>query len=145
MAINILTPDALPEQIAFWQRALRLEDWKITAEIVDDEEFEDDGLLGNSLHDLNIRKAHIKIVSPEMGDRILENYKLEPFYDMENVFVHEMIHVFLEPLDADDDQHFLEQRVNHLADLMMKCRWAIEGWLKYQDTLAAAAQEPAND
>lgn len=132
MAINVLTEESLETTLKMWQQFLRLQDWKITAEIVDTPKL-DDHQIGRCGYLIEERCAKIEIVSPELGDRILlDEASFLVVYDMEKTLLHEILHVFLAPLEADSDRVFLEQRINHLADRLISGKWWAESVVKFE-------------
>lgn len=130
MAINVLDEEKLNSTIRLWQKFLRLDEWKITAEIVSGGELEENESLGVCDYFMNLRTAKIRIADAETGDRIIEDSLFFDYYDMENTLIHELLHVFLAPLNADREDIFLEQRVNHLADRLQDMKLWVEAIAK---------------
>lgn len=141
MPINALTEKTLTQQVNLWQRFFRLQDWEIKAKIVDDDYFDDPDQIGGCNFWIEERSAVIAIANEELGNRIIEKNKRELFYDMQKTLLHEMLHVFLAPLEADDANIFLEQRINLMADRLVDCLWLIESMFKAEISISEA--EPA--
>lgn len=112
-----MTDKQLQERLAFWQKALRLQDWRIKASFVDSDEMPDDGM--GSCHVFRDgRMAVIAIQNPESFDPTGRFNKAFPeFYDPERVLLHEMLHIPLDGLFNEDEAEEHE----HTAQ-----EWAIE-------------------
>ena len=85
----ILTLPQLQDALAYWQRALRLQDWDITLAIKRRNKWEG-GTTSVASSDWHIRSRHgsIDILDPD-------DYEAEGFYekqDMESSLVHELLH-----------------------------------------------------
>lgn len=84
---------ALAPLVRKWQRRLRLLDWDITAQYVDEPD-EDEQWVGNCQCDRNRQRARIRIVEPghegwEPGEMGVD------FGSVEAVLLHELLHVRL--------------------------------------------------
>lgn len=142
MAINVVTEETLPQHIAFWQRFLCLKDWKIEGKIVDEGYFDDPMHIGRCDFWIEERCAIVAIANLDMGDRVLKGCVHTPFYDMEATLIHEMLHVFFAPLEADEANIFLEQRVNVMTERLMECRYWIKSCFNVQDKAVLAQSAP---
>ncbi|MGI8933210.1 MAG: hypothetical protein ACR2FS_03965 [Phormidesmis sp.] len=139
MAINVVTIETLPKQFALWQRFFRLKDWEIEGKIVDEGYFDDAAQIGGCEFWIEERRAVIALINAEVGDRITQEHAHQPFYDMEKTLLHEMLHIFFAPLEADADSIFLEQKVNLMTERLTTCRWWIESGFKAEDLKAQPA------
>lgn len=140
MAVNVLTDESLKSEIAMWQKFLRLHDWKIRAEIVDGSYFGDETQLGDCNYWLEERCAIIHLVEPAVGDGIAQTCDHTPYYDMEKTLIHEMLHVFLAPLQVDVESVALEQCICHLTERFASAKWWIISCVKYDETQQLAAE-----
>lgn len=101
---------ALAPLLRAWQRRLRLLDWAITIEYV--QEWEDGlDILGNCRCDRNKGTAHIRILDPAKGP-----------HNPVHTLVHELMHVKLWDI-VRDSKHILpleERFIEHLVPLLVK-------------------------
>ncbi|MGD1941848.1 MAG: hypothetical protein ACFB0G_11100 [Leptolyngbyaceae cyanobacterium] len=109
-----ITQEWLDERLEFWQKILRLGDWKITAQIVPQSEL-DEGVAGNLHHDQHMRKGEIRIMRPED----LPQLRTKLFEaDVEHTLVHELLHIHL--LSAEFQLEKQEEfAINAIADALM--------------------------
>ena len=133
MALDVLTAESLKTELQMWQQFLRLQDWNISAEIVEAGEFEGGSLFGLCNFWVTERRAEIKIVSEESGDRLATKTDYFEYYSMSKTLLHEMLHVFFAPLSADDSDIFLEQKINHLTSRLINAKWWAESVVKTEN------------
>lgn len=100
-----------------WQKKLRLQDWDITVEWVDDEELDTD--LGEVNVFMEKRMAKIKIsrLNPE------REYGWSG-WDPERTLVHELVHIHLHPFSPRNHhgEIFVEQAVHALSVALLEER-----------------------
>lgn len=82
------TSDTLEAHLAYWQRALRIQDWDIEAEYADAEELENGKRGGECAVCQPKRKARIKILAEEFRPRASWFE-----HDEELTLVHELLHI----------------------------------------------------
>lgn len=88
----------LERMCRFWQRKLRLADWRVTIRYASGEEFGDDSQGRNYWND-HSRTAEIWVLSPD--DYNAGNYPNNAAQDIEDTVVHELIHLHLVAWNTD--------------------------------------------
>jgi hypothetical protein len=116
-----VTIEELRERCLYWQKRLRLQDWKVKVEYVRDHQLPD--CLGQVIRwNLDNRTAVIQLVEP--GTFSMKDYPYGEF-DLEDTLVHELLHLYTEgilgrgagaSIDRDSAQnHFAEQMTDAVA------------------------------
>lgn len=108
------------ERVRAWQQRLDLQDWTISVAVVRASELRPK-TLGNVRWDLDKKTAQIRVLDPA-------DYQMsfpDTLKDIEFTVVHELIHLELAPLFADQHRTEANRRdeeytVNHLADALLK-------------------------
>lgn len=97
MAAPIKMYDAasLSRLTRFWQKKLRLTDWKVTVRYAKQDEFEDGDGQGQCNDSLHARTAEIFVLHPDEYDPAIYPNNLPQ--DIEDVVVHELVHLHLAP------------------------------------------------
>ena len=86
--------NSLNKLLKKWQKLLRLEDWDIKAEIVNDEDFEEMEV------EVGYKKGELAAYNSLTSDiKWSKIYVKKSCSDYELYFVHEMAHILLNPLD----------------------------------------------
>lgn len=113
----IIPADSFQEKCQLWQQRLRLADWDIKFEIVP---LRDMGgtQCGMISWNLEHRIADIKVIHPD-------DYRKDARrpYDMEETLVHELLHIWVAPFDAEEgtpEQLAQEQAINAIAAALIK-------------------------
>lgn len=94
----ILTQEQLEERLAYWQRVLRLQDWRVKARLVRERDFRNPGNQGECEWSLSTKVAIIRILDPV-------DYSPDCAWlqDMERTLVHELLHLHFAPFRAESD------------------------------------------
>ena len=101
-----MTQERLRERLVYWQRVLRLQDWRITVRYVDEpHQFKGPEALTLSgqvvTHSKVYRTASIAILRPDHPDLAQRpDAPPETHGDVEQILVHELLHVMLHAGDA---------------------------------------------
>lgn len=117
----VLTLEELKTCMEYWQRALRMQDWKIELQIVPRKDFIDDQRTASSSWWQRCKDGEIKVLSET-------SYKSEAFIDpqdMEVSLVHELLHGQLDRLDIEAAglrRDALEQAITLTAQALVKLR-----------------------
>lgn len=92
----ILTQEQLEEQLVYWQKVLRLQDWRIKARILRERDFCNPGSQGECDWSLSTKTAIIRILDPV-------DYSPDCAWpqDIEQVLVHELLHLHFASFDAE--------------------------------------------
>lgn len=101
----IFTQDQLQEKLLEWQKRLRLQDWIIKVKLVRERDMNLDGVQGEVFWVIEKKMATIRILDPI-------DYppnEMEP-QDMENILVHELLHLHFAPLRYDDFSEIAEEQ-----------------------------------
>lgn len=111
-----LTLDQLQELCTIWQKRLRLQDWVIRIVLVPAREITG---TGRCSYEIDSKSALVQILRPEdySGDRDLWPY------DMEEVLVHELLHLHWAPLktrEGSPEETAEEQAVASLAGALTR-------------------------
>jgi hypothetical protein len=95
-----------------WQSKLRLQDWHIKLKLADSESLQ--GKLGDCQPWLEDKKAIIRIIHPD------DNPKRD-FFDstIEEILVHELLHLHFEPLSSPRNTTEMEQAINLITDALV--------------------------
>ena len=105
----------LTQKLVIWQKRLKLEAWYITFNLVHPSELKPK-TLGNIHWDADVKRASIKILSPE-------DYKLtfpDALKDMEFTVVHELVHLQLSSLPRNEASRSAEEKaVNTLTEALL--------------------------
>lgn len=107
-----MTEEELQALCEVWQKRLRLQDWTVVVRIVRGRELPD-GAEGQVTWVLSRREALIKVRDPI--DYLPEGMVPE---DMEANLVHELLHLYFAPFDAEDDsleEMHQEQAINAIS------------------------------
>ena len=108
-------PAELRSDLDFWKKELRLMDWDIKLEIVRSSVFGDKDYAGDCGVSLGNKTAHIRIM-----DQIdLAGNEWFPF-DQEEVLVHELLHIHMEPFFPKDG-HALNFMGEQVIESIAKC------------------------
>jgi hypothetical protein len=100
----------LDQQMRAWQRRLRLDDWTLRVQVVRQQEL-DRNTWGNAEWDPVKKTGTIKVLDPQ--DYNLKGAELRQ--DMECTIVHELVHIRIAPLDA-NDYEIREEIVNSIMN-----------------------------
>jgi hypothetical protein len=100
----------LDQQMRAWQRRLRLDDWSLRVQVVRQQEL-DRNTWGNAEWDPVKKTGTIKVLDPQ--DYNLKGAELRQ--DMECTIVHELVHIRIAPLDA-NDYEIREEIVNSIMN-----------------------------
>ena len=91
------------ERLAYWQKVLRLQDWRIHVEMVDSEDIE--GNSGQCHVHQRTKTAVIKLLKPEAFNLTSTFSKVFPdCIDPEVTLVHELLHIHFDGLFVEDDK-----------------------------------------
>lgn len=105
----------LAQKLVIWQKRLKLDAWNITFILVHPSELKPK-TLGNIHWDAEVKRASIKILSPE-------DYKLafpDALKDMEFTVVHELVHLQLSSLPRNEASRSAEEKaVNTLTEALL--------------------------
>lgn len=116
----------LAERCAYWQKVLRLQDWKVRAEIARSMDFNDerdcDGLCTAQRSRM---RAMIQIISPL-------DYPKDGLFgqDMEVTLVHELLHLHAAGLGLEDgsiEQWTVEKMINQLSEALVELDRRVDG------------------
>ena len=112
-------PAHLESDLAFWKKELRLSDWDIKLEVVRSHVFEHD-YVGDCGVSLSNKTAHIRLMDP------IDVAGTEWFpLDQEEVLVHELLHIHMEPFFPKDGNalNFTgEQAIEAIAKALVSVR-----------------------
>src|SRR5690625_2812996 len=86
MSEVIFNKEQLEQKLKYWQSKLRLNDWKINAQITRDKDMSQRDRLGEVEYNIYKKEAFIRILDPVDYD----DYGKQ---DMENTLVHELLHI----------------------------------------------------
>jgi hypothetical protein len=114
------TQAELDAALAYWQDVLNLRDWKVKATVSPRREMEEAGRDGECRVDEPARFARIWILHPE--DRLADAVFHQ---DHEEVLVHELLHIFFNPLNEMDDERIsvhIEQSINAIAEGLVRLK-----------------------
>lgn len=110
----------LDERLAYWQRILRLQDWRITAEFADARIME--GKSGLTWFGATSKEARVRILPPSEWQSPSMRYGV---WDEELFLIHELVHLHLthwrdadsatEPTNPNLDWEAKEQAIDLLA------------------------------
>ena len=117
MENNFLTADELQVLCKEWQDRLRLNEWDIVVNIYRAREFYNEGCIGENTWELRKAESIIRILDPVDYP---ENTRFP--LDMEQVLVHELLHLLFAPFEPNDKtlQHdFMEQTIDRLAKVLV--------------------------
>lgn len=89
-----MTIEELRERCKVWQGRLRLSDWDVTVEIKRARDMQNDDCAGEVERILNVRRAWIVL-----RDLVDTRSECQDENDLEITLVHELIHLYTEPLD----------------------------------------------
>lgn len=101
-----MTIEQLRERLSYWQRVLRVQDWRIAVRYVDEpHQFRGDQALTLSgqviTHSKTYRTASISILRPDHPDMAHRpEVPAEANPDVEQILLHELMHVLLHAGDA---------------------------------------------
>lgn len=124
-----MTQDEIEVLLAYWQKALGLQDWRITVEICEYVRHEMDSYGECDYHE-NFRKARIRLADDECGLKIAGRAAPPP--SLEFTLVHELIEIHLSGLDEAERRKGgavnvrFEQAINAIADCLIHLRNAIK-------------------
>lgn len=107
-----------------WIKILRLQDFDIKLELKTIEEMSieetDEIHMGNVVVDLEHNKAFIRLLNQEGFNKMKkEEQNFKEIVDMEFTVVHELLHIYFAGADSYTDL-YIEQRINHLAELLIR-------------------------
>ena len=105
MSEVVFTQDQLQEKLLEWQKRLRLQDWIIKVKLVRERDMNLDGVQGEVFWVIEKKMATIRILDPI-------DYppdEMEP-QDMENILVHELLHLHFAPLRYDGFSEIAEEQ-----------------------------------
>jgi hypothetical protein len=113
MGNNFLDQETLEDRVRYWQQRLRLQDWAV--EIVMERAYD----LGDYWGKIHVaedkRRARIRIMDPID----LSPAAIAP-YDMDQIIVHELLHIHLYPITKAEDSMPEEQAIEAIS-------WALVG------------------
>lgn len=103
----------LNDALAYWQKALRLQDWTVVAEVVPGHIT--DYAQGDCSHYLKLKEACIRLADPK--HRRSNSFSA---WDSETTLVHELLHLHFAPFRPDEDETplefiFWEQAIEQIA------------------------------
>lgn len=93
----------LAERLAYWQKVLRLQDWDVEAEIVRGYDFDRPGTMGDCDPFYPKRYAKIRLRDYRDHDPVRRPIRGEGQSYYENILVHELLHIYLEALEPEED------------------------------------------
>lgn len=113
-----MTNRELQQRCAYWQKLLRLEDWRVDVRLADSVETDDETAKCRVFQ--QSKQAVIRIAKPESVDQTGEFYQAFPeSYDLEHTLVHELLHIHFDRLfseDANEHESIMqEQAVDFIA------------------------------
>jgi hypothetical protein len=113
----------LKDRCAYWQRLLRLQDWRIDVKFVDTENLADDAL-GSCSPFSDAKLAIIKLAREEAtGKTGAFATSFPEHYDTERLLIHELLHIPLHGViteDASEPERVLqEQAIESIADALI--------------------------
>lgn len=107
----------LKERLTYWQRVLRLQDWRIHAEMVDSDEIENNA--GQCHVHQHGKTAVIKLIRQEAYNRTSSFAKAFPdTLDTEVTLVHELLHIPFDGLFVEEDNEIREDREESALELL---------------------------
>jgi hypothetical protein len=118
-----VSEEELRERLEYWQRVLRLQDWRIDVQRVGSDKLGVD--LGDVTTDSSARHAMVQILSEEAKDPTNPWQKTFPiYYDEEYTLVHELLHIVFDELiehsaEDSDKNHREEQAINAVAEALI--------------------------
>lgn len=119
MADVVLTVEQLREKCAEWQKILRLQDWDVQVSVDRAFNMKLREVSGECEWLLQAKRAHIRILHPDDHPRDTSLSE-----DMEQILVHELIHLHFAPFDKFEDgsleQIAMEQAVDLIADSLVR-------------------------
>lgn len=103
-----------------WQRRLRLQDWNVRLVVKAAEDMDD--TFAKILPQLDSKKAVMHVCNP--SDASSADTRLSGVYDIEEYIVHELLHLYTEPLEPEDsdsaESRVIEQAVGVLANCIVR-------------------------
>lgn len=104
----------LERMLKYWQRKLRLTDWKITIKFATLEEL--DGDQGKNTYLIEAKTSEILVLNPH--EYKPEEYPGKQPQDVENTVVHELLHLHLAPWKTRNaaEEVQMEQAIESMAD-----------------------------
>ena len=120
----VISMTQLRKQCAYWQRALRLQDWEVKLTVSRRSQFTMPRCQGVIDWVLPTRQAYITLLDPR-------DFPGTPFmHDIEVTLVHELLHLYVAPFHADEDtlaDHAQEQMIDALAQALVRLRKQADG------------------
>jgi hypothetical protein len=86
------------EQVAYWQRVLRVQDWKVEIEFWPHKALEDS--VAKTLMNVNNKSAVLILRYPEQLSAVEHDWPAGEAADYDLSIVHELLHLHLRPLDS---------------------------------------------
>lgn len=117
--VKMFSQVGLERTCRFWQKKLRLADWRVTIKFVRAEEMGDEAQ-GKCHWNDQARTAAIWILHPD--DYKPTNYPNDVQQDIEDTIVHELLHLHLIAWDTDDkpaDERFMEQAIESITGALL--------------------------
>ena len=110
----IVSEERLKELCVEWRDRLRLNEWDIVVNIYRAREFYNEGCIGENTLELRKAESIIRILDPVDYP---ENTRFP--LDMEQVLVHELLHLLFAPNDKTLQHDFMEQAIDRLAKVLV--------------------------
>lgn len=113
-----MTQEELEALCRTWQKRLRLQDWTVKVRIVRRHELDHADIQGQVTWVLSRREALIKLLDPidYLPDCVLPQ-------DLETTLVHELVHLYFAPFDAEDgtlEDIYQEQAIDGLSKALVE-------------------------
>lgn len=109
----------LQKLVDYWQSVLRLNDWNIKAEFVDNKDMMAPNAQGACGYSLKEKRAVIHV-------RTERDHNQQPFeYDAEQILVHELLHCHFAGIEPDENtlqEVVLEQGIDLIAEALVRLR-----------------------
>lgn len=106
----------LEERLAYWQKVLRLQDWRIHVEMVDSDEIENNA--GQCHVHQHGKTAVIKLIKPEAYNRTSSFAKAFPdTLEVEVTLVHELLHIPFDGLFVEEENEIREDREEQALEM----------------------------
>lgn len=117
-----MTEKELAKRCEYWQKVLRLQDWRIFVRVVGTEEMNSGEAGACEIHQ-DSKLATIKILAEEVFNPTSDMSRLSPV-DLEQTLVHEMLHILTDRIfnsEADDYERIMqEQAIEFVSEALVR-------------------------
>lgn len=105
----------LRKQLAYWQKALYLQDWNIDLRVVRQWEMSDFTTLAQCQWFIQRKDAIIQVLAPADLDGVSRRFIHGEECDYDISLVHELLHLHFAPFHKDEDEVGHEQAINAIS------------------------------